>query len=242
MAQVLQGRHSYSFRISAEDLVNVHCKEAKHLNVGAVGLQGTPLMISHGSVFASEIMAVAAAAPIPCFFGTPTAPKHMFYEQSHNLCTPRATRFKSGRKLACTPQPITYQATSDSSELQESADDQVCFIILCLLCVLFLLERNFPSGLFFSPVYVLMQNCKDKSKFTESIMLKLMAANKSLLARIAELESLLRTRISMEDVPNVASLVKQSSTEIQVRIMSKVCIQLLEVYNFKAQCPGFHSM
>jgi len=24
MAQVLQGRHSYSFRISAEDLVNVH--------------------------------------------------------------------------------------------------------------------------------------------------------------------------------------------------------------------------
>jgi hypothetical protein len=56
---------------------------------------------------------------------------------------------------------------------------------------------------------------------------KLMAANKSLLARIAELESLLRTRISMEDVPNVASLVKQSSTEIQVCIMSKVCIQLL---------------
>jgi hypothetical protein len=70
---------------------------------------------------------------------------------------------------------------------------------------------------------------------------KLMSANKSLLARIAELESLLRTRISMEDVPNVASLVKQSSTEIQVCIMSKVCIQLLEVYNFKAQCPGFHS-
>ncbi len=70
---------------------------------------------------------------------------------------------------------------------------------------------------------------------------KLMAANKSLLARIAELESLLRTRISMEDVPNVASLVKQSSTEIQVCMMSKICIQLLEVNNFKAQCPGFHS-
>jgi hypothetical protein len=196
MAQVLQGRHSYSFRISAEDLVNVHCKEAKHLNVGAAGLQGTPLMISCGSVFASEMMAVAAAAPIPCFFGTPTAPRHMFYERSHNLCSPRATRFKSGRRLACTPQPITYQAASDSSELQESADDQIA---------------------------------------------KLMSANKSLLARIAELESLLRTRISMEDVPNVASLVKQSSTEIQVCIMSKVCIQLLEVYNFKAQCPGFHS-
>ncbi len=171
MAQVLQGRCTYSFRISAEDLVNVHYKEAKHLNVGAAGLQGTPLMISRGSVFASEIMAVAAAAPIPCFFGTPTAPRHMFYEQSHNLCSPRATRFKSGRRLACTPQPITYQAASDSSELQESADDQVCFIILCLLCVLFLLERNSPSGLFFSPVYVLMQNCKDEAKFTESIML-----------------------------------------------------------------------
>ncbi|CAK9864807.1 unnamed protein product [Sphagnum jensenii] len=172
MAQVLQGRHRYSFRISAEDLVNVHCKEAKHLNVGAAGLQGTPLMISRGSVFASEIMAVAvaAAAPIPCFFGTPTAPKHMFYEHSHNLCSPRATRFKSGRRLACTPPPVTYQADSDSSELQESADDQIA---------------------------------------------KLMAANKSLLARIAELESLLRTRISMEDAPNIASLVKQSSTEIQ---------------------------
>jgi len=170
MAQVLQGRHSYSFRISAEDLVNVHCKEAKHFNVRAAGLQGIPLMISRGSVFASEIMAVAAAAPIPCFFGTPTAPKHMFFEQSHNLCSPRA-RFKSGRRLACTPQPITYQAASDSSELEESADGQVCFIILCLLCVLFLLERNSQSGLFFSPVYILMQNCKDEAKFTESIML-----------------------------------------------------------------------
>jgi hypothetical protein len=90
----------------AEDLVYVNCKEAKHLNVGAIGLQGTPLMISRGSVFVSEIMAVAA-----------TAPKHMFYEQSHKLCSPRATRFKSGRRLACTLQPITYQAASDSSEL-----------------------------------------------------------------------------------------------------------------------------
>ncbi len=171
MAQVLQGRHIYSFKISAEDLVNVHCKEAKHLNVGAVGLQGTPLMISHGSVFAFEIMAVAAAAPIPCFFRAPTAPKHMFYEQSHKLCSPRATRFKFGKRLACTPQPITYQAVSDSSELQESADDQVCFIILCLLFVLFLLERNSPSGLFFPPIYILIQNCKDEAKFTKSIML-----------------------------------------------------------------------
>jgi hypothetical protein len=171
MAQVLQGRHSYSFRISTEDLVNVHCKEAKHLNVSAAGLQRTPLMINRGSVFASEIMAVATTAPVPCFFRTPTTPKHMFYEQSHKLCSPRATRFKSGRRLACTPQPITYQAASDSSELQESADDQVCFIILCLLFVLFLPERNSPSGLFFPPVYVLIQNCKDEAKFTESIML-----------------------------------------------------------------------
>jgi hypothetical protein len=101
----------------AEDLVYVNCKEAKHLNVGAIGLQGTPLMISRGSVFVSEIMAVAATARIPCFFRTPTAPKHMFYEQSHKLCSPRATRFKSGRRLACTLQPITYQAASDSSEL-----------------------------------------------------------------------------------------------------------------------------
>jgi hypothetical protein len=101
MAQVLQGRHNYSFRIFAEDLVNVHCKEAKHLNVGAAGLRGTPLMISHGSVFASEIMVVAAAPP--CFFRTPTSPKHMFYEQSHKLCSPRATRFKFGKRLACTP-------------------------------------------------------------------------------------------------------------------------------------------
>ncbi len=64
-----------------------------------------------------------------------------------------------------------YQAALDSSELQEFADDQVCFIILCLLFVLFLLERNSPSGLFFLPVYVLIQNCKDKAKFIESIML-----------------------------------------------------------------------
>jgi hypothetical protein len=64
-----------------------------------------------------------------------------------------------------------YQAASDSSELQEFANDQVCFIILCLLFVLFLLERNSPSGLFFPPVYVLIQNCKDEAKFTESIML-----------------------------------------------------------------------
>ncbi len=171
MAQVLQGRHNYSFRISTEDLVNVHCKEAKHLNVGAAGLQGTPLMISRGSVFASETMAVAAAAPIACFFRKPTAPKHMFYEQNRKLCSPRATRFKSGRRLAYTPQPITYQAASDSSELQESADDQVCFIILYLLFVLFLLERNSPSRLFFPLVYVLIHNCKDEAKFTESIML-----------------------------------------------------------------------
>jgi hypothetical protein len=64
-----------------------------------------------------------------------------------------------------------YQAALDSSELQESADDQVCFIILCLLFVLFLLERNSPSGLFFPPVYVLIQNCKDEAKFIKSIML-----------------------------------------------------------------------
>jgi hypothetical protein len=171
MAQVLKGRHIYSFKISAEDLVNVHCKEAKHLNVGAARLQGTPLLISCGSVFASKIMVVVAAALIPCLFRTLITPKHMFYEQSHKLCSPRATRFKSGKRLACTPQPITYQAASDSSELQESADDQVCFIILCLLFVLFLLERNSPSRLFFPHVYVLIQNCKDTAKFTESIML-----------------------------------------------------------------------
>jgi hypothetical protein len=117
MAQVLQGRHSYSFRISAEDLVNVHCKEAKHLNVGAARLQGTPLLISCGSVFASKIMVVVAAALIPCLFRTLITPKHMFYEQSHKLCSPRATRFKSGKRLACTPQPITYQVALDSSEL-----------------------------------------------------------------------------------------------------------------------------